>query len=201
MEKDVITGNFYNKYETKNPIELLLMGNFKKKFIKSIEKLSIENIYEIGAGEGYLLQIIQDTIPSFNLFGSDIDFGLVSNSNKNTDGIRWVINSAEFIPLSTNSIDLLLASEVLEHLQNPHLFLLECQRIQAKYYFFSVPFEPLWRILNIIRGKYIKNLGNTPGHINHFSRKKIFKLIDEYLLVEEISLVFPWIFVMAKNKQ
>ena len=118
MEKDVITGNFYNKYETKNPIELLLMGNFKKKFIKSIEKLSIENIYEIGAGEGYLLQIIQDTIPSFNLFGSDIDFGLVSNSNKNTDGIRWVINSAEFIPLSTNSIDLLLASEVLEHLQN-----------------------------------------------------------------------------------
>jgi len=201
MDKVTITGNFYNKYETKNPIESMLMRNFKLKLINLISKLSVKNVYEIGAGEGYILRIIHKAFPEKKLYGSDIDYKLVAKSRHETSQSDWIINSAESLPFSSNSINLLIASEVLEHLHNPHLFLLECQRIRAKYFFFSVPNEPLWRVLNMLRGKYMKDLGNTPGHINHFSKKKMVKLINEYLLIDEIFYVHPWIFILAKNKQ
>ena len=32
------------------------------------------------------------------------------------------------------------------------------------------PFEPVWRLGNMARGRYLKDLGNTPGHVNHWSR-------------------------------
>ncbi len=35
----------------------------------------------------------------------------------------------------------------------------------------SVPKEPIWRICNMARGKYWKDLGNTPGHIQHWTKK------------------------------
>jgi hypothetical protein len=30
-----------------------------------------------------------------------------------------------------------------------------------------VPREPIWRIGNMARGRYLGDLGNTPGHIQH----------------------------------
>ena len=33
-----------------------------------------------------------------------------------------------------------------------------------------VPREPVWRVLNVARGRYVRWLGNPPGHIQHFSR-------------------------------
>ena len=34
-----------------------------------------------------------------------------------------------------------------------------------------MPREPLWRGLNMARGAYLKDLGNTPGHVNHWSKR------------------------------
>ncbi len=44
----------------------------------------------------------------------------------------------------------------------------------------SVPREPLWRGLNMARGAYIKDLGNTPGHLNHWSRKAFVELLGRH---------------------
>ena len=45
------------------------------------------------------------------------------------------------------------------------------------YLLVCVPREPLWRGLNMARGAYLKDLGNTPGHLNHWSKRSFVALL------------------------
>ena len=48
------------------------------------------------------------------------------------------------------------------------------------------------------RGAYIKDLGNTPGHLNHWSRKAFVELLVAHGTVEEIRSPFPWTMLLVK---
>ena len=83
--------------------------------------------------------------------------------------------------------------EVLEHLKNPNKGLSEIKRISKKDVIVSVPIEPVWRVLNILRGKYLKSFGNTPGHLNHWSVFSFQKLIRESgFCIKRKIISFPW---------
>ncbi len=200
MHKKTITGNFYNKYESKNLIEIFLVNRYKNRLANILSNLHINNCLEIGSGEGYILKILQEKLQISSIFGSDIDINLVLNNKHSLPNVNWTVNTAEFIPFDYGNFDLIIACEVLEHLKDPNIFLSECQRLGADYYIFTVPNEPLWRILNLIRFKYIKNLGNTPGHLNHWSKNQFQKFINRYLHVKMVVVVQPWIFLLAINK-
>ena len=56
----------------------------------------------------------------------------------------------------------------------------------------STPWEPLWRGLNMARGKYIRELGNTPGHIQHFSKRALIRLAQRHIRITERRDPIPW---------
>jgi hypothetical protein len=62
----------------------------------------------------------------------------------------------------------------------------------------SVPREPLWRALNVARGAYVRELGNTPGHLNHWSRGGFESLVARFGEVIETRAPFPWTMVLAR---
>ena len=39
----------------------------------------------------------------------------------------------------------------------------------TKHLLLSVPREPIFRSCNLFTGRYVKDLGNTPGHLNHWT--------------------------------
>ena len=47
----------------------------------------------------------------------------------------------------------------------------------SRWLLVSVPREPLWRGLNLARGSYLRELGNTPGHLNHWSKRRFASLL------------------------
>jgi len=65
--------------------------------------------------------------------------------------------------------DLVMAIEVLEHLSEPEKFLNRITQFSSKYVLFTVPLEPWFRIMNLLRGRDVLHLGNHPEHINHWS--------------------------------
>jgi hypothetical protein len=65
-------------------------------------------------------------------------------------------------------------------------------RVASRHLLVSVPREPLWRALNIARGAYLTALGNTPGHVNHWSRRGLRTLLDGHGEVLELRTPFPW---------
>src|SRR3712207_8488836 len=47
--------------------------------------------------------------------------------------------------------------------RSPEHTVAEMARVADGHLLVSVPREPLWRMLNVARGAYVKDLGNTPG--------------------------------------
>ena len=76
--------------------------------------------------------------------------------------------------------DLATAIEVLEHVPEPEATLAEMARVARRRLLVSVPREPLWRGLNVARGAYLRELGNTPGHVNHWSKRAFAALLSRY---------------------
>jgi hypothetical protein len=105
---------------------------------------------------------------------------------------------AENLPFAENEFDLASAIEVLEHVPDPEHTLAEMARCAERHLLVSVPREPLWRMLNMARGAYWPVLGNTPGHLNHWSRRSFVALLSRYGTVAEVRSPFPWTMLLVR---
>ena len=190
--------NSKDKYNTKNPIYVFLVRNFIKAFQKTLETYKtkeINNICEIGCGEGELLKILNKIYPSANLFACDISPGAIEEAKENCKGIdiKFSIQDARNLLKYKNSqFDLVICCEVLEHITNPELGLQELERITSKNLLISVPNEPIWRILNMLRGKYLRQFGNTPGHLNNWNIFNFNKFVFKARKLTIIKNIFPF---------
>ena len=85
--------------------------------------------------------------------------------------LEYRVMDAQDLPFAADEFELASAIEVLEHVPDPEHTLAEMARCAERHLLVSVPREPLWRMLNMARGAYWPALGNTPGHLNHWSRR------------------------------
>ena len=68
----------------------------------------------------------------------------------------------------------------------------------TRFAFVSVPREPLWRLLNLARGRYLARLGDTPGHVQHWSRGALLALLATRLEVCAVRTPLPWIQALGR---
>jgi hypothetical protein len=87
---------------------------------------------------------------------------------------------------------------VLEHVPDPAHTVAEMARVASRHLIVSVPREPLWRALNMARGAYVKDLGNTPGHLNHWSKRSFVQLLSRHGDVVEARSPFPWTMLLVR---
>ncbi|SHG44898.1 Methyltransferase domain-containing protein [Salegentibacter echinorum] len=193
------TEDFSGKYENSNYISKYLLNNYFKA-VNRLLKLT-ENVntgHEIGIGEGNSTIRLKDMIDE--LSGSEFLEKLIPIARKNNPNIFIFQESVYELKFEKNSIDLVFLLEVLEHLDYPKLALKEIHRISNRYLILGVPNEPLWRILNLCRFKYTGRFGNTPGHINHWSRKSIIKLVEQnYGRILAVESPIPWTIILAEK--
>jgi 2-polyprenyl-3-methyl-5-hydroxy-6-metoxy-1,4-benzoquinol methylase len=129
---------------------------------------------------------------------SEYDKRYVQKMKETNFSIPFIQESVYSLKRDDKSFDSIVMLEVLEHLENVELALRELTRVSRKYVVISVPHEPVWRILNLIRGKYVKYLGNTPGHINHWNPMTLKSLLSKYGKVKNIYLPLPWIIAVLE---
>jgi hypothetical protein len=70
--------------------------------------------------------------------------------------------------------------------------------VAKRWLLVSVPREPLWRALNLARGAYVKELGNTPGHVNHWSKRSFVRMLERHGEVQEARSPFPWTMLLVR---
>ena len=105
---------------------------------------------------------------------------------------------ATALEFADGEFDLAAAIEVLEHVPEPEATLAEMARVARRRLLVSVPREPLWRGLNVARGAYLGALGNTPGHVNHWSKRSFAALLSRYGTVEQVRSPFPWTMLLVR---
>ncbi|MCI9843901.1 class I SAM-dependent methyltransferase [Flavobacterium pectinovorum] len=191
--------DFSGKYEDTNFISKFLVNNYFKSVEKLVAKITpVNSAHEIGCGEGRSTIKLNGMIS--NLTASEFVENLVLIAKKNNPSLTIFQESIYELQYENNSVDLVFLLEVLEHLDYPKLALQELKRVSSKFLILGVPREPIWRILNMCRFKYISDFGNTPGHLNHWSKHSIIRLIEkEYGKVIAVESPLPWTIVLAKK--
>ena len=135
------------------------------------------------------------------MFAVDIDPVELAAAKRNISFANFQLGNVYNLPFHDKEFDLVICSEVLEHLNEPSKALKEVRRVTGGFCIMSVPNEPLWCLLNIVRGAYLSNYGNTPGHVNHWNKKSFEKLIGEYFDITKACSPLPWILVSGKPKK
>ena len=200
QEKNSIT-QFTDKYTKKRIIGKFLVANFFKIIEKNIPT-DIKNVVEVGCGAGYSTQELKSFLnPGVKFSACDIDPELVLLAKKRNPDVSCEVGSIYKLPYLDHSFDLVICLEVVEHLEDPEGALSELARISNKYVIISTPNEPLWRILNVLRGKYWRHFGNTPGHINHWSKSGLRKLVFKYFDIIAVKNPIPWTVIYGKIKK
>lgn len=194
------TEDFSGKYEDSGFIAKYLVNNYFKAVEKLLSKThNVTSAHEIGAGEGLSTLRLNKMVE--NLSASEYVEDLVNIAKKNNPKINVFQESVYQLKYKNSSVDLVFLLEVLEHLDYPELALEELERVSNKYLILGVPREPLWRFLNICRLKYLNDLGNTPGHLNHWSKRSIIRLIEKkYGQIIAVKSVIPWTIILAEKR-
>ncbi len=194
------TEDFSGKYENEGFIAKYLVNSYFKSVEKLLKKIpEIKSAHEIGCGEGRSTIKLHQFVS--NLTASEYVENLVGVAKRNNPDLNIFQESVYELKYDNSSIELIFLLEVLEHLDYPETALDEIKRVSQKYLILGVPREPLWRFLNMCRLKYVKDFGNTPGHLNHWSKKSIVKLIEKkFGKVIAVESPIPWTIVLAEKQ-
>lgn len=194
----VPTGNTYDKYATSNPIEKRMMAGFFTALDRMIDAVgSPKRILEVGVGEGVVSERLRTRCVDATIVGLDLPDPDLATHWQRLD-LACVFGDVTRLPYPDASFDLVVAIEVFEHFDDPDAALAEIARVCSGALVASVPFEPIWRIGNMARGRYLTSLGNTPGHVNHWTRRSFSRLVSSRFDVVDVASPLPWTMVRAE---
>jgi 2-polyprenyl-3-methyl-5-hydroxy-6-metoxy-1,4-benzoquinol methylase len=194
-----VTGNTYDKYGSSNPVVKRLMANFEGTLEHLFRRANPESLLDVGCGEGVLTHQWAQRIDG-RVVGIDLDDPQLHEEWKGRQcpNLEYMVMKAENLPFADDEFDVATAIEVLEHVPDPEHTVSEMARVASGHLLVSVPREPLWRGLNMARGAYLRDLGNTPGHVNHWSKRGFVQLLERYGTVEEARSPFPWTMLLVR---
>jgi len=197
----VVTGNTYDKYGSTNPVVRRLMRGFEGCLDGLFELAAPSTVLDVGCGEGVLVHGWAGRLgEGSRLVGIDLEEESIQAgwAERQAPNLEYRVMEAADLPFADGEFELASAIEVLEHLPDPEHTLAEMARCaRGGHLLVSVPREPLWRMLNMARGAYWAALGNTPGHLNHWSRRSFVELLSRYGTVAEIRSPFPWTMLLV----
>jgi 2-polyprenyl-3-methyl-5-hydroxy-6-metoxy-1,4-benzoquinol methylase len=196
----IVTGNTYDKYGSKNPIVQRLMGGFEADLDELFDGAAPASVLDVGCGEGVLVHHWAQSRPRARFVGIDLEEESIQAGwqQHSAPNLSYRVMPAANLPFSDGEFELASAIEVLEHVPDPEHTLAEMARCASRHLLVSVPREPLWRMLNMARGAYWREMGNTPGHLNHWSKRSFVRLLSAHGEVLEVRSPFPWTMLLVR---
>lgn len=200
LQDRVPTGNTFDKYSTTNPLFRRVQARFERDLEDLFTRADPRSLLDVGCGEGVLTHRWATRLGDRRVVGIDLDDPELRSewAARPAPNLEYRAMAAEDLPFADDEFDMATAIEVLEHVPDPEHTLAEMARCAHRHLLVSVPREPLWRILNLARGAYWSSLGNTPGHLNHWSRRAFASLLSRHGAVVEARSPFPWTMLLVR---
>jgi 2-polyprenyl-3-methyl-5-hydroxy-6-metoxy-1,4-benzoquinol methylase len=197
----VPTGNTYDKYGSQNPVVKRLMAGFHRDLDDLFARAAPQSLLDVGCGEGVLTAQWAQRLQTGHVVGVDLEDPKLRAewSRRALPNLSFQAVDATELPFEDDSFEVACAIEVLEHVPDPERTLAEMVRVAQRWVLVSVPREPLWRGLNMARGAYLRELGNTPGHVNHWSKRAFVEFAGRHGRIEEVRSPFPWTMLLVRT--
>ncbi len=195
-----VTGNTYDKYGSTNPVVRRLMAGFERTLDELFTRANPQSLLDVGCGEGVLTHKWAQRLEGRRIVGIDLEDPAIQAewAKRSAPNLEYKVMKAERLPFADDEFDAATAIEVLEHVPDPAHTVAEMARVAKRHLIVSVPREPVWRAVNMARGAYLKDLGNTPGHVNHWSKRSFVQLLSRHGEVVEARSPFPWTMLLVR---
>lgn len=193
------TDNF-RKHTSKNPLQRFLIGRFSSALLDELRILHPDSILDVGCGEGFMLEKMRIAGIADALEGIDVRNDAIEIGRALHPELTLRQGSIYALPYADAAFDVVVCSEVLEHLERPEEALAELMRVARRYCVISVPNEPFFQTANFLRGKNLSRWGNDIEHIQHWSSRGIASLVGKYFSVKIVRNPFPWSLVVGEKR-
>ncbi|MFL5871521.1 MAG: class I SAM-dependent methyltransferase [Solirubrobacterales bacterium] len=194
-------GNVYDKYATRNPVERRLVGGFLADVRELVARTGAREAHEVGCGEGELSMMLARQ--GLRVRGSDASAEVISEARRRAAAagldVDYRATPIEMLAAPEDAAELVICCEVLEHLDDPEAALETLVGLAQPWLLVSVPREPIWRALNLARLKYVGDLGNTPGHLGHWSRRGFIDMLRARTEVVAERAPLPWTMALCRS--
>lgn len=197
----VVIGNHTQKYTARNPAIRWLTLRWVNRLEAVLDQVAArspdrrERALEVGCGEGVIAQKLAQRWQ--RVAALDLPDAGLRGQWRDRAGPHYLHADAGRLPFPDGRFDVVVAAEVLEHLPDPALGLAEMARVSSGSLVLSVPREPIFRGCNLLAGRYVRDLGNTPGHLNHWSARSFVRFVSTVARVRLVANPFPWTVVWA----
>lgn len=189
----------HSKYQNKNPIHQFFLQRFLSRIAATVHRTGARSILDAASAQGYVIDYLRHGIPGLSFVGVDIDTKALAEARVQFPDVTFIEGD---ITAYTHPVpvDMVLALEVFEHIEGPERAFKNLAQVHSNYFLFSVPHEPFFRIMNFLRGRHWKRLGNHPEHVNLWSKKRFRRDLGPYFEVIEDCSSFPWIIYLCRRK-
>ena len=197
----VPTGNTYDKYGSSNRVVRRLMAGFDSALDELWDEAAPNSALDVGCGEGVLTERFAERLGAGRVAGVDLEDPKLRAEwdSRTRPNLEFRAYDGGDLPFRRNDFDVACAIEVLEHVPDPERTLAEMVRVARRHVLVSVPREPLWRALNMLRGSYVRQWGNTPGHVNHWSKPAFLDFVNSHGRIAAVRSPFPWTMVLVRT--
>jgi len=202
LENGVVIGTASDKYESSNPIARRMVMGFDRAISELAGMNKVSSVLEVGCGEGHVANLVLAAAAPDQMVCTDISDTILAEARQavKSDRVSFLNCSIYEIEKVCRPAELVVCCEVMEHLDDPQAGLECLAKVANPYCLISVPREPIWRILNLMRGAYVRDFGNTPGHLQHWSRRSLLKMLAGHFEILAVRTPLPWTAVLLKKK-
>lgn len=187
------------KYENPNPVQRWLLDRFLRQVGNLISPLNVTSVLDAGCAEGFVSRYLREHVGRQTQFwGVDVDSAALARGQKLTPWMLRCQASVLTLPYANQQFDLVLCNEVLEHLDEPSMALRELLRVSRGHVLLSVPHEPWFQTLNLLRGKNLRYWGNDPEHVQHWNMSSFVQALRDKMDICAAVNAFPWLVVLGK---
>lgn len=201
LDAGVVVGNRFDKYGSRNPLVRWFMSQFETGLDQLLAQATgVSSVLEVGCGEGHITARLARTFPQASVLGTDFSNTILGIARREYPEHHFEQRSIYDVG-GDGPYDLVVACEVFEHLEDPERALEAVVAASRQWVVVTVPREPLWRVLNVVRGRYLRDLGNTEGHVQHWSRRQILAFLSTRLDIVDTRAPLPWTQVLARVRK